>query len=140
MSRYFILVLLGFPSIALALDLACPDTITTRQSLANPVPSWETSLPEPLNGEPEGLSYLSTAFFTEGPPSHHVGLLPDIESAKVGKYLDTWNFEDSSKIWLACVYRGTYVSLAKRLPAGIKSCTIASDRKKGIQIESISCK
>jgi hypothetical protein len=124
----------------MALDLACPSTINTKQILANPIPGWETALPDPSKGKLEEAGRLYSAYFLEGPPSHNYGLLPDIESHKNGKDLSTWRFEDSSKIWLYCDYLSANLKLAKRLPASIKSCTIISYMKKRIHIESISCK
>lgn len=128
---FFILIFLPVTLRASAVELTCPKLIETDQSLRKPVDGW-VQVSDPTE------HYLNTAIFSEGHPSEHGFLHPDQESGGV-QWAATWQFQDSSKIWFSCQYRGTSISLAQQLPAGLKQCTITGNNSKGIKVSNVLC-
>jgi hypothetical protein len=117
----------------------CPERISTRQQLAAPVAEWDSW----IDDMPQRLASVT---FYEGAPEERASLVYDKTAKAGGKQTSTWNFapQGDRRIWLACSYSGTAVTLKKALPAGTRVCTVTSSLKEQIAgmpaIEKIVCK
>ena len=123
--------ILFIASKAMAIEYFCPKSIDTNQVLSKTMSDWSVVT------DSSNL-YLSTALFTDGDPNEKVYLHPD-EETDGSKSSATWNFQDSTNVWLVCEYRSTTVKLTKKISSKLKKCTISSDASKGVTLESIKC-
>lgn len=131
MKLLFGLIIIFFARGSSATEYFCPESINTNQNISNSAADWAV-----INDS--SPHYLDTALFTDGEPLEKVYLHPDEETE--GKVFSaTWNFQESSNIWLVCSYRITTVKLAKKIPANIKKCTVFYDKSKGVVVQNIKC-
>ncbi|HEY3741094.1 MAG TPA: STY0301 family protein [Bryobacteraceae bacterium] len=117
----------------------CPATISTHQQLASAVAGWDSfvdDLPQ----------LLSAVTFFDGAPEEKASLVYDKIVKMGGKQIATWTFEaqKTRKIWLACRYSGTAITLKSALPDTTRVCTVTYSLKEQIagmeSIEKIVCK
>jgi hypothetical protein len=111
--------LIGAPSAALALDIACPEKIVTTQVLGESVVGWKEFVRPGREAEKGHWSRPSRIDLYYGDPKDIAQLVPDNEE-------DIWTFSRPSTperpIYMACVYSDTYVQFVKALPPNIKKC------------------
>lgn len=128
-----------------ALTLACPERITTRQSLQAPVAGWRASQQRPFSAQRttdagDSENNLDHVDFSIGPPEELVTLAPDRQSpTQQGRWTSTWMLSKSQEVWFSCHYRGTTVVLSQPLPAALTRCSAQYDMNRGIAIERVSC-
>ena len=120
------LLLIAAQGISATTPLACPDHITTNQSLAVPVTAeWHVSsnkfsvIDDKLRGHVYG--------FSSGPPEDMALLAPDSTQKKKGGLLSTWLLDSSEQTWLICGYDFTTIQLSKPLPRQFKKCFLQTD-------------
>lgn len=109
---------------------ACPASVSTTQSVGGALPegwgAYARSL-SAVQSAPPGTaiagnsSPVSISVF-DGPPQEMADLVPDNPNAKRPK----WTFAKDRKrdIFLVCNYADTRMKLARKVPAGVRSCTV----------------
>jgi hypothetical protein len=134
-----ILILVALAAgLAAAEDVGCPPRISTTQTLAQPAAGWV----DKKNTSPNVLAGLT---FFDGPPEEQASLAPD-ESHVKGKLVESWQlFPNPPRLyWLACIYSGTSITLARPLPKELRTCAVTFDPKQTVDgyplIERIACK
>jgi hypothetical protein len=140
MYRTCTILLLGAlaASLAVAGDVGCPERISTTQTLAQTVPGWTNQMDATPN-------LLAGVTFYDGPPKELASLVPDETHAK-GKLLASWQLfpNPGRQYWLACIYSGTRITLARPLPKELRACTVTYDPQQTVDglpsIERIACK
>ncbi|MYM29777.1 hypothetical protein GTP58_15710 [Duganella sp. CY15W] len=90
---------------------------------------------------------LSSAGFNNGPPEKHAVLKPYSVTDTGRRSVAVWRFDEdefADGLWLACTYGGAAgeISLAQRLPAGYRSCSVSysPSTKAGAQKIEIICR
>ncbi|HTL12638.1 MAG TPA: STY0301 family protein [Bdellovibrionota bacterium] len=109
----------------------CPDRIETAQSLKSAVSPWQTF------EDPNTVNYLSMVDYYDGEPKGMAQLVPDNEDSL---HDPVWTFSGDREIWQVCRYTNTQVSLTKKLPKGIKKCSVKYSKEKPPEVASIVCK
>lgn len=118
--KRLLFVLLFFPLIGNAEQItACPQQLDMK-STAQVSSEWEvveSSVPNTL----ERIGFFS------GHPADHASLVPDESKSGKGEAKEVWIFspEEQEKIWLACFYTGTAMSIAKPLEKGLRQCQVS---------------
>ena len=119
--------------------VSCPDTITVKQKLAQPVSGW-------TEGSDELPNRFASVTFYAGPPEQKASLANQGETHSKGRDYATWNFgsETGNRIWIACGYAGTNIVLSHPLAKGVSRCTVTYNPRQSIAglplIERIVCK
>jgi hypothetical protein len=117
----------------------CPPTIDVRQQLTTPVSGW-TSLDE------DSPYRLANVTFYDGRPQDHVSLVPDTSRKSGDHETSTWQFslQSDRRVWIACQYGSTSISLAQELSAGTRACTVVYNLRQRVDglpiVESVNCK
>jgi hypothetical protein len=123
-----LLVLCNF-SLAQADDSAvtCPAAIEVMQSPANIPAGWRAGTSGGVAGN--GRCNLANIGFSEGPPAEQVSLAPDSGKKLRRSETQTWLFSPGAPqgYWIACEYAQTSVTLTRRLPERIRTCTVTYD-------------
>jgi hypothetical protein len=118
-------------------EVHCPETISVKQSLAEPVQGWTESTSDMPN-------LLAGVTFLEGPPEQKASLVYDDEHTVKGKRIATWRFDSQSHIWLSCGYSGSNIVLSRTLTKGTTVCSVTYNPSQTIAgpplIEKIECK
>ena len=129
----------GFTTIeVIAATPQCPPAIEVRQQLATQVPGW-TSIDD---DSPHRLANIT---FYDGKPEEHVSLVPDTSHKSGDRETSTWRFREQAdrRLWMACGYGGTSISLAHELPVETHACTVVYNLRRRVDglpvIESVSC-
>jgi hypothetical protein len=141
-STLFASLLFAYTAFAHAEDyrLVCPATINVQQSIKNAPEGWTAGI---FGGDAVNVKYLLTNVeFSSGDPSGLAWLVPDADKKTRSMHTATWNFTPHSKdgYWISCDYTHTSVSLVKRLPDQIKSCTIEYDaRYSDLVVKDVRC-
>lgn len=120
------LLLIAAQGASATLPLACPDHITTKQTLTSPAEGWQTSdnAFAVTDKKLRGMIYG----FSDGPPEDMALLKPDsIVKSKAG-LLSTWVLDRSEQTWLICRYEFTTIHLSRPLPAKLKKCFVQTDK------------
>jgi hypothetical protein len=133
------LVTLGFTTFeVVAAVQQCPATIDVHQQLTTPVEGWTS-----VNSDsPHRLENIT---FYDGRPEERVSLAPDASRKSADHETSTWRFSPQSdrRVWMACSYSGTSVSLAQELPAGTRACSVVYDLHQRVDglpvIKGVSC-
>ena len=110
---------------AYALELECPKSIKTNQSLSNPVSGWSEAIEENTHN-------LKSKHLSWGHPSGRAFLRPEVKSDGTNS-ISTWVFKNSSDNYYSCFYHNTSVVLTKQLPEGLKKCTARFNKHKHIK-------
>jgi hypothetical protein len=113
----------------------CPSEISARQELASPQEGWRAQ----RRSGPHRHAHIT---LYDGVPEDQASLVPDRTLQVQGGELSTWNFGSSSTrgIWIECHYAGTSISLIRELPAGTKSCSVASQpNERRRRVQRIDC-
>jgi|HubBroStandDraft_1064217.scaffolds.fasta_scaffold00152_22 hypothetical protein len=125
---------------AAADKITCPAEIkAVAAALAAPVEGW-TARNDPVPTQLSGVT------FYEGAPADGGSLAPDDEKRTKSKITSTWKLGalGPGPYWLGCRYAATTLTLERRLPAGIKECTVAYNATVSVdglpEVEEISCK
>lgn len=114
-NSFFITILLNIVFLpAIAANIDCPDMINTHQSLQKKVNGWREFL-----DDWNLVHRFNRVTFYANDPKQHASLAPD--NTKNSKAI--WTF-GKDKIWLACGYSNTDIQLIRRLPDGVKKCTV----------------
>lgn len=97
----------------------CPREIQTEQRIAGDQPDWTASV--------EDTRYpLVSIRLSEGEPAGMAWLAP---TESKGVAVQSWSLPSSKEgYWVSCGYGGTSVVLSRRLPEGIKKCTVWFDK------------
>ena len=140
-------LLLAWPCLAAdgAFILACPERITTQQTLYQPIEGWRASPEQAADSAGSGASAysehnLDNVAFSMGVPDAAVILAPDQQTQVIkGQWTSTWHLQASQGVWFSCRYRGTRVVLSKSLPAGLQRCSVRYNRNRGIEVQHVSC-
>jgi hypothetical protein len=95
-------------------EMNCPATARIEQKAVDSGDGWESV---------SGLEVrtLVNVEFSDGHPKDRAILRPGSEARRVA----TYEFETVQSPWLACTYKNTGAKIAKRLPEGVKSCSVA---------------
>jgi hypothetical protein len=124
---------------ARAAQILCPREIKVAQQATAPGAEWTVT----YNGMAAELAGVT---IYEGPPSENASMVYDSESKLHGGVVQTWKFQPSTHgYWLKCRYTNTSGEIARKLPAGIKQCTVAYERgvhfaDGGTPVKSAVCK
>ena len=102
----------------------CPSEIDTTQQLEKPAPGWR----EFHSKTPHRLNQIT---FYDGHPDEQASLAPDTSKSMKGAEISTWQFGNriGRRIWIACGYAGTAISLIQELHDATRSCSITYDSK-----------
>ncbi|KTD42101.1 STY0301 family protein [Legionella parisiensis] len=101
---------------AYAATIQCPQIIQTNQSLHQEIKDWDA-----FADESNVINQFERITFYSGHPKENASLAPDHENSEVKKL--TWTF-GKQETWIACNYTHTKIQLIRKLPDGIKSCTV----------------
>lgn len=132
----FSCLLLACPSAAA--DLACPVSLSVRQTAVNVSAEWEaTSVSESVH-----LDHV--AFYLKH-PKEGGALVPDKSAKQKGEERVTWNFVrgPGDEFWLGCLYTGTTIILAQKLKPDVSQCVVQYDLLPSgsrLRVKAISCK
>lgn len=100
-----------------AAEVACPAELVVTERVA-PGKGWSVRTGEkrrPLSG---------IGFFS-GPPEQLAALVNDEEQPEADGSVAIWRFPPAKQgYWVACYYRGTATTLARQLPAAVKTCRV----------------
>ncbi|WP_189044122.1 STY0301 family protein [Aliidongia dinghuensis] len=105
--------------------ISCPDQLAVEERVVQMPDGWQSF-------QNQAEHPLAGVSLFEGLPSEQATLVPD-SSRKQGKRIITsritsWNLPTSREgYWLACLYGGTGMVVARKLPDGVKSCRVESD-------------
>jgi len=106
-----------------ALDISCPEKITTSQELLKQASGWQQFVRPVKEGKTRQWSYVSGISLYTGDPKDIAQLKPDDEMAKD----QSWSFSAPSSperpLYMACVYFETRIQFVKALPLNVKKCT-----------------
>ena len=97
---------------AAPVPVSCPERLSINQTATAPdgweviPPRWQPSL--------EGITVY------DGPPKNMVSQVPDELPPKGGLEINRYSVENG--YWLECRYHGTFLTIAKLLPEGVKVC------------------
>ena len=108
---------------ATALEITCPEKITTSQKLIERAPGWKEFVRPDGDAKPRRWSHVSRIDLYDGDPKEIAQIKPDDEGAKE----DSWRFSAPSPplrpLYMACVYFDTRIQFIKELPLNVKKCT-----------------
>jgi hypothetical protein len=113
--------LYGLAVSVVAAPVSCPAALTVQQTAPNP---------------PAGMKILdiardhpwTNAQFSDGPPEQQAWLAPDSTRRRGQETVNTWRFSPSADgVWLSCVYIGTSLTAAFRLPKTVRGCEVRYD-------------
>lgn len=123
------------PSQAETIRFECPSSIQLESAKVVPVPGWETV-------DAPSTRTLENVQIYAGHPRAEMALVPNEESDSQSS-LARWQFaQGDQEFWIACSYRDTPVTLAKKLGKGVSSCVIRYQRldsRRPARPQSISC-
>jgi hypothetical protein len=101
-----------------AAEISCPAELVVTERVA-PAQGWSVRSGEkrrPLSG---------IGFFS-GPPEQMAALVNDEEQPGADGSVAIWHFPPAKeRYWVACYYRGTATTLARQLPAAVKTCRVS---------------
>jgi hypothetical protein len=106
-----------WPATSGDIELACPPTLA-QAPVAERLPAgWI------VHGPPGELPLQRAAFF-DGDPVGLGTLAPDTTHRSGLTETSTWRFdaEQSTHVWLGCLYRGATAVVARPLPSGLHQC------------------
>ncbi len=135
MTKIFSLFLVCYYVNAFGLEIKCPNSIQTTQSLADPLPAGWDSFDDKLNGQ----KYFESIQVYDGHPNEGASLVPDNEYSKKDAY---WTNQTLKGLWMACFYRQTTIRLVKSIPKNIKRCTYkdqAHHKKENNSFDKLIC-
>jgi hypothetical protein len=116
-----ILAAVPMPIVALAEPYPCPETLAVAENVTAVPDGWRSV----TNQDHHSLAGVS---LSEGDPADQATLVPTSNRKQGKTIVATWALPPSKAgYWLACLYTGTGMALAKPLPAGVKSCRVESD-------------
>jgi len=108
-------LLLSSPAIS-AETFTCPPAIKlTPQAIVQPVPGWQ---PLPMAAH----HVLNGARLFDGDPADLADLIPDQNNA-AGM---AWRLFENMSYTFVCTYGGTDMTMAAKVPAGVKQCTVST--------------
>ncbi len=113
------LLLVCFYLSAFGLEIKCPSSIQTTQSISESLSDGWDSFDDKLNGQ-KNFDYIQVF---DGHPSEGASLVPDNENSKKDPY---WTNQTLKGFWVACYYRQSTVRLVKSIPKNVKRCTYKS--------------
>lgn len=100
----------------------CPPAISTEQRASGPVPGgWEAATDGDASHGLAGITFFA------GPPAQQASLVGDERAAGQARRVVTWVLDASETYWVGCSYSRTNVVLQRRLPPGLKRCTVNYD-------------
>jgi hypothetical protein len=111
---------------------SCPEKIESPATSAGNYPGWKAF----SSARPQ---YFDRISLTSGSPDQEASLVPDVDNKK----LVGWNLSAGEEYWMVCHYLSSNVSLAQRLPANVKQCSVKlkSVGTKAMQDENaLNCK
>lgn len=108
------ILLMSGSGICFAQTFSCPEKIEppAAASIDN-YPGWKSF----SSARPQYFDRLS---LTSGSPDQEAFLVPDFDTKK----LSGWNLNAGEEYWVVCNYLSSNVSLAQRLPANLKQCSV----------------
>lgn len=116
MKRNVLRLILWVASLGLAhatpIPVNCPERLNITQAATAP-DGWET-IPPRWEPSLEGITVY------DGPPKNLASQVPDEIPAKSGLEINRYFVENG--FWLECRYHGTFLTIAKPLPQGVKTC------------------
>lgn len=116
----------------------CPPALTVKQEAVAPPAGWFAG----DDGQPHRLAAVT---FFDGPPKELASLVYDDSASAAGEWTGIWHFGPNPRgFWIACSYRGTSVTLSRRLPEEVKECRVRYEREKRSgpvgELRSIDCR
>ncbi len=128
------IVLLAFPLSTLAADwkMDCPAQLTTAQSITSTVPAEWSPIArgvsavreaKPPASDSDTTPAISVSVF-DGPPVEMADLVPDDPNARVVRW--TFAKDRTRDIYVVCHYADTRLALARKAPATVTSCHLAT--------------
>jgi hypothetical protein len=135
MLRTFILTVvccsLG-SAFAMASEFNCPTRIKTKQSAISKPGGWEAF------NDISAVHHLRKVDFYDGNPKKMVQLAPDNPNSAGDP---SWSFGSTGlEAWMVCRYTETRITMAKRLPNGLKSCEVKYSKDNPPQVTAVTCK
>jgi len=119
---------------AFAEEVACPPSISVKESLEQPAPDkWSVRIDT-------SARYLAGVSFFDGDPKEAKSIAPVRDFPLSGKdRVALWNFGPSGEpVWLACRYLDTGISLSRQLSSSYKECRVTYGA--GGIVKAIACK
>lgn len=134
MRAWHWIALLASPLTAMAADwkMDCPAQLTTAQTITGAVPAdWSPIARgvsavrdvKPPASDSDTTPAISVSVF-DGPPVEMADLVPDDPNARVVRW--TFAKERTRDIYIVCHYADTRLALARKAPATVTSCTLAT--------------
>lgn len=96
-----------------AQTFSCPEKIESPATPVGNYPGWKAF----SSTRPQ---YFDRISLTSGSPDQEASLVPDVDNKK----LVSWNLSAGEEYWVVCNYLSSNVSLAQRLPANLKQCSV----------------
>lgn len=117
-------------------EVSCPAEIVVAERVA-PAKGWSVR-----HGEQRRP--LSGIGFFSGPPEQKAALVNDEELPGAGGTVALWRFPPAKeRYWIVCYYGGTRTTLARPLPAALKTCRVTYDKQpegsSSLEPKSMTC-
>lgn len=117
----------------------CPAQAQVEQRVAIVPEGWEAR-------QSDAKPQLAMVKFYDGPPAARAALKHDMDEKTKREWVATWNLAPSAHgHWIECAYEHTTALLVRRLPAQVRTCSVAYDRRlrnaAGLPaVKHVSCK
>lgn len=111
-------LVISMPTYAGLVDLPCPESIETAQTIASDHPGWRVASSDIRAKDGISMHQGRPVGFTSGPAQEGAFLAP------VG---DRWPIAAGGDVWLVCAYSDTTIQLSRQIPKGSSVCGIRLD-------------
>jgi hypothetical protein len=110
------------PPVSSLVEPVCPQAISAKQTLSEPVPGWEAM-------EDDAPLQLANVVLFEGHPREKAALVPDQEVEVDGRQVSTWMLVDNGNLhyWIACRYDHSSIVLTRPIGSGVETCEVTRD-------------
>jgi hypothetical protein len=123
---------LAIPTVCAAETLHCPATLKVQELASSPASEWSVRIGEALRP-------LVGVSFHHGSPDDANRLQPGPSTGSGKDRISTWRFgSKAGTIWIACRYRETGITLARRLPLAYQRCSVRMAA--GSIVKAIDCR
>ena len=106
-------IAMSVSSVCFAQTFNCPEKIEASGTAGGNYSGWKSF----TSARPQ---YFDRISLTSGSPDQEATLVPDVNTNK----LATWELSTGEEYWVVCNYLSSNVSLAQRLPANLKQCSV----------------
>jgi hypothetical protein len=123
--------LCGVGAPVVAAPVSCPAALTVQQTAPSPPVEMKPADMKPVRMKMVDIAPdhpWTNVQFSDGPPEQEAWLAPDNAQRRGKETVNTWRFSPSADgVWLSCIYTGTSLAAAFRLPDTVRGCEVRYD-------------